>query len=68
METRSASSPSTLPNIGRKDASISREIMRRLDLAGQELPSSLEAFVELYCGSNRQLMLRLACTLEHKVP
>ena len=31
-----------------KDASedVAREIMRRLDLAGQELPSSIEGFVE----------------------
>ena len=29
-------------------------------LAGQELPSSIEAFVERYLGSDRQLTLRLA--------
>jgi hypothetical protein len=34
--------------------------MRRLDLAGQELPSSIEAFVERHLGSDRQLTLRLA--------
>jgi hypothetical protein len=34
--------------------------MRRLDLAGDELPSSLEAFVECYLGLDRQLTLRLA--------
>jgi len=45
-----------------EDASedIAREIMRRLDLAGQELPSSIEAFVERHLGSDRQLTLRLA--------
>ena len=39
---------------------IAREIMRRLDLAGDELPSSLEAFVERHLGPERQLTLRLA--------
>jgi hypothetical protein len=45
-----------------EDASedIAREIMRRLHLAGDELPSSLEAFVERYLGPDRQLTLRLA--------
>ena len=45
-----------------EDASedIAREIMRRLDLAGQELPSSIEAFVQRHVGSDRQLTLRLA--------
>jgi hypothetical protein len=45
-----------------EDASedIAREIMRRLDLAGDELPSSLEAFVERHVGPERQLTLRLA--------
>ena len=37
-----------------------REIMRRLGIAGDELPSSLEAFVEQHLGSERQLTLRLA--------
>jgi hypothetical protein len=45
-----------------EDASedIAREIMRRLDLAGDELPSSLEGFVERHLGPERQLTLRLA--------
>jgi hypothetical protein len=45
-----------------EDASedIAREIMRRCDLAGQELPLSIEAFVERHLGSDRQLTLRLA--------
>ena len=45
-----------------EDASedVAREIMRRLDLAGDELPSSLEAFVERHLGPERQLTLRLA--------
>ncbi len=45
-----------------RDASedIAREIVRRLGLAGQELPSSIEAFVERHLGSDRQLTLRLA--------
>jgi hypothetical protein len=45
-----------------EDASedVAREIMRRLDLAGDELPSSLEVFVERHVGPDRQLTLRLA--------
>jgi hypothetical protein len=45
-----------------EDASedIAREIMRRLDLAGDELPASLEGFVERHLGPERQLTLRLA--------
>jgi hypothetical protein len=45
-----------------EDASedIAREILRRFDLAGDELPSSLEAFVEQHLGPERQLTLRLA--------
>jgi hypothetical protein len=39
---------------------IAREIMRRLDLVGDELPSSLEGFVERHLGPERQLTLRLA--------
>jgi hypothetical protein len=39
---------------------VAREIMRRLDLAGNEPPSSLEAFVERHLGPERQLSLRLA--------
>jgi hypothetical protein len=34
--------------------------MRRLGVAGDELPPSLEAFVDRYLGSDRQLTLRLA--------
>jgi hypothetical protein len=45
-----------------EDASedMAREIMRRLDLAGDELPSSLEAFMDRHLGPERQLTLRLA--------
>jgi hypothetical protein len=45
-----------------EDASedVAREIMRRLDLAGHELPSSIQAFVDSHLGPNRQLTLRLA--------
>jgi hypothetical protein len=45
-----------------EDASedIAREIMRRLDLAGDELPSSLEAFMDRHLGPEQQLTLRLA--------
>ena len=45
-----------------EDASedIAREIMRRLGLAGDELPFSLEAFVDSHLGPDRQLTLRLA--------
>ena len=45
-----------------EDASedIAREIMRRLGLAGDELPSSLQAFVDSHLGPDRQLTLRLA--------
>jgi hypothetical protein len=39
---------------------VAREIMRRFDLAGVELPSSLEGFVERHLGPERQLTLRLA--------
>jgi hypothetical protein len=41
-------------------ADIAREIVRRLGLAGDELPSSLEAFVDRHLGPDRQLTLRLA--------
>jgi hypothetical protein len=40
--------------------SIAREIMRRVGLAGDALPSSLEAFVDQPLGPDRQLTLRLA--------
>jgi len=45
-----------------EDASedVAREIMRRLDLAGGALPSSLAAFVNSHVGPDRQLTLRLA--------
>jgi hypothetical protein len=39
---------------------IAREIMRRLGLAGDDLPSSLEGFVDCHLGPDRQLTLRLA--------
>jgi hypothetical protein len=39
---------------------VAREIMRRLDLAGGALPSSLAAFVDSHVGPDRQLTLRLA--------
>ena len=39
---------------------IAREIMRRLTLAGDDLPSSLEGFVDSHLGLERQLTLRLA--------
>src|SRR5271166_1661733 len=37
---------------------IAREIMRRVGLAGDELPSSLEGFVDSHLGPDRQLTLR----------
>ena len=37
-------------------ADIAREIKLRLDLAGQEMPSSIEAFVERHLGSDRQVL------------
>jgi hypothetical protein len=45
-----------------EDASedIAKEIMRRFDLAGDELPSSLEVFMDRHLGPERQLTLRLA--------
>jgi len=45
-----------------EDASedVAREIMRRLDLVGGALPSSLAAFVDSHVGPDRQLTLRLA--------
>jgi hypothetical protein len=43
-----------------KDVSedIVREIMRRFGLAGDELPSSLEAFGDQHLGPDRQLTFR----------
>ena len=45
-----------------QDASedVALEIMRRLDLAGGALPSSLVPFVDSHVGPDRQLTLRLA--------
>jgi hypothetical protein len=45
-----------------EDASedVTREIMRHLDLAGHELPLSIQAFVDSHLGPDRQLTLRLA--------
>jgi hypothetical protein len=39
---------------------VAREIMRRLDLDGDALPSSIAAFVDRHLGPDRQLTLRLA--------
>ena len=41
-----------------EDASedIAREIKLRLDIAGQEMPSSIEAFVERHLGSERNVL------------
>ena len=39
---------------------IAREIMRRLGLAADELPSPPEAFIVSHLGPDRQLTLRLA--------
>ena len=39
---------------------IARKIMRRLGLAGDEVPSSLEGFIDRHLGADRQLTLRLA--------
>jgi hypothetical protein len=40
-----------------EDASedVAREILRRLDLAGREMPSSIQAFVASHLGPDRQL-------------
>src|SRR5450755_531654 len=45
-----------------EDASedVALEILRRLDLVGQEPPSSIAAFVDSHLGPDRQLTLRLA--------
>ena len=45
-----------------EDASedVAREIMRRFDLAGDALPSSIAAFVDNHLDPDRQLTLRLA--------
>ena len=39
---------------------VAQEIMRRLDLAGDALPSSLEGFLDRHLGPDRQLTMRLA--------
>jgi hypothetical protein len=39
---------------------IAHEIQNRADLAGQDLTSSIEDFVQRYAGRERQLALRLA--------
>ena len=43
-----------------EDASedIALEILRRADLAGHQLPSSIKAFVDNYLGTDRQLALQ----------
>ena len=38
---------------------VAREIMRRLDLAGDELPAAVEAFIDQHLGPDRQLTMRL---------
>jgi|SRR6266852_3236031 len=39
---------------------VALEIQRRLDLAGDDLPFSIEAFIEMHAGPSRQLSLRLS--------
>jgi hypothetical protein len=39
---------------------VARKILRRLDLAGDALPSLIAAFVDSHLGPERQLTLRLA--------
>jgi hypothetical protein len=39
---------------------VVREIMRRVGLVGDELPASLEGFIDRHLGTERQLTLRLA--------
>jgi hypothetical protein len=38
---------------------IAREIMRRLDLADDELRAAVEAFIDQHLGPDRQLTMRL---------
>jgi hypothetical protein len=38
---------------------VTLEIQRRVDLAGNDLPVSVEAFIEMHAGPSRQLLLRL---------
>ena len=40
-------------------ADIAREILHRLDLAGEELPSCLEGFIARHAGPDRQRTLGL---------
>jgi hypothetical protein len=39
---------------------IAQEILRRLDLKGDDVPSELEDFIDHHVGADRQLTLRLA--------
>ena len=38
---------------------VAREILRRADLAGQELPSSIAAFVDRHLGPDKSRQVRL---------
>jgi RNA binding exosome subunit len=40
-------------------ANVAKEILRRFDAAYDDLPSTVEAFVELHAGQDKQLNLRL---------
>ena len=39
---------------------VAQEILRRLDLEGDDAPSALEDFIDHHAGGDRQLTLRLA--------
>ena len=39
---------------------VALEIQRRVDLAGDDLPFSIEAFIEMHAGPSRQLSLQLS--------
>jgi len=39
---------------------VAQEILRRLDLKGDDVPSELEDFIDRHAGADRQLTLRLA--------
>ena len=43
---------------------VAREIQRRADRAREDLPSSIEAFVESYAGRYWHLTLRLGVAME----
>ena len=43
---------------------VAREIQRRADRAREDLPSSIEAFVESYAGLDWHLTLRLRVAME----